>query len=94
MTNAVAAMTGRWRPRDSSVVVDISYDNGVPRVNAVDTDDDEQLEILDLEYDEESVCFTMVTPSTGWTVQHRLSPQENGAIACTTTILDSWERVS
>ena len=94
MTKAVAAMVGRWRPRDSSVVVDISYDDGVPSVSAVDADDGEQLEILDIEYDEDSVSFTMVTPSTRWTVHHRLSPKENGAIACTTTILDSWERVS
>lgn len=87
-------MAGRWRPRDSSVVLEISFKNDTPTVTAVDADDDEELEILDLEYDDESIAFSMVTPSTQWTVHHRITLQDNGAISCTTTIYDSWERVS
>ena len=94
ISSTVRAMCGRWRPRDSSVVIDLSVRGEMLLVTAIDADDGEALRISDLEWDDESISFTMTTPSTQWSVSHRLRLQENGAIGCTTTIVDRWERVS
>jgi hypothetical protein len=94
ISDAIRSMRGRWRPRDSSVVVEISVSHDQVNVCAVDIDDGEELEVGDLSWSEECIAFTMITPSTKWTVYQELRLQVNGSLLCKTTILDHWERAS
>jgi hypothetical protein len=91
-SQAIQDMCGRWRPRDSSVLIELLLSGETLLVTATDTDDGERLRIADLEWDDETIWFTMITPSTGWTVQHSLRIKESGAIECVAAVVDQWEK--
>ncbi len=89
---SIRAICGRWRPRDSSVLIEIWSEGDDLFIRAVDTDDGEQLQVVDLSWDAEKVTFVVITPSTRWTVNQELRPQANGSILCATTVVEEWER--
>jgi hypothetical protein len=94
VSTEVASMRGTWKLPNSSVVVEISLSDGELQVRASDRDDGEVLQVEDLEIGTDHISFTLVTPSTRWTVHKEIEPQENGSLRCVTTIIDSWERIS
>jgi hypothetical protein len=94
ISEEVASMRGTWRLPNSSVVVQISISGEEIRIRATDRDDGEELRVEDIDVGSDKIAFTLVTPSTQWTVQKQIEPQDNGSIRCITTILDSWERIA
>ena len=89
----VASMRGTWRLPNSSVVVEISISGDVVRIRATDRDDGEELKVEDIDVGSEKIRFTLVTPSTQWTVHKEIEQQDNGSLRCITTIIDNWERI-
>ena len=94
VSDEIRSMLGTWKLPSSSVVVEITVSGHALRICATDRDDGEELEIEDIVVDEEKIVFTLVTPSTQWTVHKQIEPQDNGSLRCITTIIDSWERIS
>jgi hypothetical protein len=87
-------MRGRWKQPNSSVVIEIDLSNGDIRIRAMDADDGEELRVEDVVVGSETIIFTLVTPSTEWTVHKEIESQDNGSLRCVTTIIDSWERIA
>lgn len=87
-------MRGKWKLPSSSIVVDITLHGDEVRIRAIDADDGEELRVEDIVVGTETVLFTLVTPSTMWTVHKEIESQENGSLRCVTTTIDSWERIA
>lgn len=77
----------------SSIVIEIRELAGELRIRAVDGDDGEVLAVKDVKVGSTSLSFTLITPSTNWTVHKEIEPRENGALRCTTTTVDDWEKI-
>jgi hypothetical protein len=82
-SKAIQEMCGRWRPRDSSVLIELLLNGETLLVTATDIDDGETLRIADLEWDDETIWFTL----------NRLGLKESGAIECVTSVVSQWEKV-
>ena len=90
----VAALPGKWKLPHSPIVVEIHEREGELYIIAVDRNDGEVLSVEDVRVGKKSVSFVLITPSTRWTVNKEIEPQENGALQCTTTTIESWERMA
>jgi len=85
-------MCGTWVLPDSSVEFTISLVDGTLLIRATDTSDGEQLTISDVKRIGNTLQFTSITPSTGWTVDQVVTPKGEDELVFKSTIVASWKR--
>jgi len=85
-------LEGTWYHPDTSAEFRVRVLQTKVAVSGVDNEDGERFTVSNVEWDGQVLSFTSVMPSTGWTVDHRLTPNRGGTLKHEFSCREIWKR--
>ena len=92
MSNNISKFIGIWAPRDEDTAAryKIEVNNGIPIVQAYDTDDGEIFDVDNIIYQENTLKFRVTVPSNGYKSNHEFKLRNDGNIEHKLIISETW----